>query len=169
MIAPLEPVPVSLLPSVRAREVEAPKMGGWAGVYWAIAVAVVVLIAIGFGFFRRTNLGPVVTADVAIVTAQPLEPVGAAREAVGDGISPSTKLGQTRIKASVKQETMPEVIMPAEERETYEKYVRGIHEGNANPVQPERPLRPIEIASQAISQLQFRNLELGSLTNQAEE
>lgn len=164
-----ESVPASLLPAVRAEAEATSGAVDRLRVSWAIPVGVVALIAIGFCTLRYAELGPFGIPDPAVVTVRPLEPSSAAGETVRNSIGASAKLVPREIKSPAKRETMPEVIVLVEEREAYEKYVRGIPAGNVISVQPDRPLEPLEIASQAIPQLHFRTLALGSLADRAEE
>ena len=164
-----EGVPASLLAGVRVRMEQAPAFGNWRRV-WIVPAAVAVLVALVLAISQRREGRETAGADVPVVAVRPAVTERSAAAPEEQEPVMATKLRVAVVKIPARTDVVPEVIVLAEEREAYKRYVGETAVGLGNPAAPvEKIMGPIEIVSQEIAQLEIRKLELGSLGEEAQE
>ncbi len=155
------PVPSSLVPGVRARLDEStPRRSGYFS--WSFAaVAAVVILTAGIGYvLRRPENHPNSPEVLSVVSRSVSNPVPATQPPANVAPRPIAK----RVSSEVASTTAPEVIVLAEERQAFARFVaeipqeREVAMAMTKPAQ-ERADDPLEIALLQIETLEVKPLE----------
>lgn len=162
-----QPMPTSLLPSVRSRLNESPASGSAPVPGWSVAVvAAVALLAVSFGFSLRRHawFGANSAENRAAVSRSIDKPqlTAQARNELPKKDSPRTS--ERRVATVSPPTPEPEVIVLAEERQAFAEFVAEVPEEPSVALaltrpSPESADEPLEIALLRIDGLEVKPLE----------
>jgi hypothetical protein len=160
-----QPVPPSLVPGVRARldEKSTPRRSGYFRWSFAAVVAVVILTA-GIGYvLRRPENHPNSPEVLSVASQSASNPVPATQPpAKSSSIAPRPIA--KRVSPEAASTTVPEVIVLAEERQAFARFVEEIPQEREVAMALTKPAReqvddPLEIALLQIESLEVKSLE----------
>jgi len=154
-----EVMPASLMPGVRVKMEGGPRTGSWWRVSWVTAAVVTVAFTIALVGIHRGNERITESPRFACVTPETAKASGVVQNRTRE---PRHEGGRSRHigKTPSQPEHMPKVIILAEEREAFVKFVAAVPEnqelaiGLMHPV-PKQELVPVDIALLKIEQLQL--------------
>jgi len=168
-----ETVPASLLPRVRARieEVRTPRLV-WRPAWSVVAIAAMILV-VSLGFVRRSGSlrdAGLTKAPTAVATRTEIVPFAAtSREAASTAVNPRRRPGNNTETRIDRPTEVPEVIVLAEEREAFVRFVARIPVDPQKAVALTRPAPPQQDLPVEIALLQIEKLKVKLLVPTAEE
>jgi hypothetical protein len=160
-----QPIPPSLLPRLRLRLEENPVAARASFPGWSLALLSTALVLGLFGVFalRKPSAGFTPAGSTAALQqtlAKPSGPVQASSK-------PRIICTEDRIKSSARENRPaspePEVIVLAEERQAFSKYLASAAEPRDVPLMPASPVQPVSDDSQEIALVRIDSLEVPRL------
>jgi hypothetical protein len=160
------PIPPSLLPGLRVRLEENPTVSRATFPDWGLAVLTTALVLMLFGALalRQPSLGPHYVESTTILPqplAKPDSPAPATSKP--PAISTEHRIKSTASRTSQPAAPEPEVIVLAEERQAFAKYLAAAPEQRDVPLMPASPVQPVSDGSQEIALVKIESLEVPPL------
>jgi anti-sigma factor RsiW len=159
-----QPVPPSLLPSIRARMDEQPTIGSAWVTRWGLAATVAVLIllfAIGHRFHRTVS--PPSVLENSLTASRNASPPQQAAPAVEKSAEDLPRHRTSYARAMASSTVAPEVIVLAEEREAFARFVAEMPQNPQVALALTRPAPPLPDDTTEIALLKIDNLEVKPL------
>ena len=165
------PVPARLLSGqVFEIEAKARRFGSrlsWGFIASAVAAVFIISALVSLrGWRRMPEQEKPVTASQG-VTSNPVS-VAPPAEVAKTG-ERTAKVRATRVAARKLEDPSMEVMVPADEREGYEKYIGSVQAGVSEPQKAKNHFEPIEIPPTEIALLKFKDLTVNELSEEADE
>jgi len=168
-----ETVPASLLPRVRARieEVRAPRLV-WRPAWGVVAIAAMILV-VSLGFVRRSgslrDAGLTKAPTAVAIRTETVPFMAMPRKAASAAVNPRRRPGNKTEMRIDRPREVPEVIVLAEEREAFVRFVARISVDPRRAVALTRPAPPQRDLPVEIALLQIEKLKVNLLEPTAEE
>ncbi len=168
-----ETVPASLLPRVRARmeETRAPRLV-WRPVWSGVAIAAMILV-VSLGFVRRSgplrDAGLIKAPTGVAIRTEAIPFTATPRKAVSAAVNPRRWPGNKTEMRIDRPREVPEVIVLAEERGAFVRFVARISVDPQKAVALTRPAPPQQDLPVEIALLQIEKLKVKLLEPTAEE
>jgi hypothetical protein len=168
-----ETVPASLLPRVRAQieEVRTPRLV-WRPAWSVVAIAAMILV-VSLGFVRRSgslrDAGLTKAPTTVAIRTETVPFAATSREAPSTAVNPRRRPGNNTETRIDRPREVPEVIVLAEEREAFVRFVARISVDPQRAVALTRPAPPQRDLPVEIALLQIEKLKVNLLEPTAEE
>lgn len=162
-----EPMPASLVPRVRAglQQIAAPR-SSWTPGWGLAALAAVAVVVVGFGVVRtrHTQSDPASRGNPVAVNRLPqrVGPVSSDRRMTLVNSPLGREHGHIAVRVAKTAEAMPEVIVLAEEREGFARFVDGRTRQQTAAVLPVGPApndQPVDVALLEIKEVKIEALD----------